>query len=747
MKFEVCDSEVETEGFSQTASFSIAASGKAFKGLIDGLYSRKIEACVRELATNAFDAHAAANNDAPFEVNLPSVVNPVFSIRDFGTGMSHELMMVRYTTMFDSTKDGLVAADCEVVAANKQVGMLGLGSKAFFAYTDSCTITVWMEGEVRYYSVYMGEDGIPKISLAGQAASDEPRGVKVEFAVASKDIENFANAAIRVFKGFPLIPKGLRTDVVKKIQADVRHQGEFWKIYDAEFLPGDYKIWARQGCVLYPIDLTLIDDKCTIPERRYSYSVIKYSDEFQPYSEINGVMVIDFPIGTIDFDLSRENLAYNSKTIEGVKQRLAYLIESLDEEFAPLYAKCKNGWDRFQLSHRLGWMGPLFHRTKWFKEYSDILYRLTHHMPSDRDDRYNERLFHADLYFNIDEEEFEEERAKEEDPQIWASQNVAQTAYSRKERGSFSADFHRLVLFESDAAKTLTNRRCYYHMFKHGFMRGLVMARGVQITPALRKSLGNPPIVKVSETELAPKVSYGYGWSGDAPPPFERFKVLEGSYYEGIELDGPEPEQVFLFLNKGKIWNPQRSEKDYALSHTHLKALIPFLKEHMNKELVFINIRSNEFAKTLTKWADYPLLYDILDDVEKLVEKKFTHKIIKHTNNRRFAASDHNNFLTFWKETFGVNVEDEPVKAIEPYSKPVELPFNQGVYPFINAVRTVVEKAEEAGKLIPENPELLPEPWMDVQKVVLRNRNMHEEDRKLFFSVIRERAKEKMQCN
>lgn len=750
MKFEISDSEVETEGFSQTASFSIAASGKAFKGLIDGLYSRKIEAAIRELATNAYDAHVAARNPEPFNIQLPSVVDPVFSIRDYGTGMSHQLMMVRYTTMFDSTKDGLVAEDCEVVGANEQVGMLGLGSKAFFAYTDSCTITVWMDGEVRYYSVYMGDDGIPKISLAGQAASDEPRGVKVEFAVSTKDLENFETSAIRVLKGFPYLPTGLRSDIVAKVEGTPYQTGAFWNIYEKGYLPGDNTLWARQGCVLYPVNLELVDDKCVVPEKSRYNAKTTFSPEFAPFNDVNGVMVMDFPIGTIEFDLSRENLAYTSKTIAGVKARLAYMVESMDAEFAPLYSGCKNGWERFQLSAKLGWMGSLFYRTKWYQEYVNIAAFIHQSMPGDNNDRtWKPGLFHADLLFKMSEEEFDACRQLEEDPQHWANGNTAQTVYTRKERGSFSQDFHRLVLFESDASKTLTNRRCYYHMFKHGYLRGFIFRRDVQITPAIRKALGNPKIVKVSETEVAPKVASAFGWSGDAPPPFERFKIEVDGYYEGIDMDdGPDPDYVYLFMNRGKIWNPNRGDGDIDLSYSTLKNIEPFLKKQFGKELVYINIRSNEFTKAVERWAEYPLLYDLLPKMENLIEKKYKPAIIRHTNNRRFMASKHRQFIDAWRATFGLQVIDEPIKALMKYWKLVELPFEARYAPFSNVVNRIIQQAETEGKLLPEEDlALLPAPWLGVQDVVLRNSRMHEEDKKMFFSILREQAQKEMQCN
>ena len=61
MRYQSNHAEVVAEGFGQSAIFSIAGSGKAFKGLLDGAYSRKIEAAIRESATNALDSHRAAS--------------------------------------------------------------------------------------------------------------------------------------------------------------------------------------------------------------------------------------------------------------------------------------------------------------------------------------------------------------------------------------------------------------------------------------------------------------------------------------------------------------------------------------------------------------------------------------------------------------------------------------------------------------------------------------------------------------
>lgn len=88
----------------EKAYFTIAANGKAFRTLIDGLYSNKIRAVIRELCSNAADSHIDAGQIKPFKVSIPTSLDPVFRVRDFGTALRHDQVMHLYTTIFQSTK-------------------------------------------------------------------------------------------------------------------------------------------------------------------------------------------------------------------------------------------------------------------------------------------------------------------------------------------------------------------------------------------------------------------------------------------------------------------------------------------------------------------------------------------------------------------------------------------------------------------------------------------------------------------
>ena len=70
----------------QATAFGIENNAKAFILLSDKLYTNKPYAIVRELSTNCLDAHKLNGQTRPFEVKVPTRLDPRFVIRDFGPG-------------------------------------------------------------------------------------------------------------------------------------------------------------------------------------------------------------------------------------------------------------------------------------------------------------------------------------------------------------------------------------------------------------------------------------------------------------------------------------------------------------------------------------------------------------------------------------------------------------------------------------------------------------------------------------
>ena len=302
----------------QIGEFRIRNSAKAFNILSSGLYANKIRAIVRELSCNAVDSHTAAGKaDTPFDVHLPNQLEPHFSIRDYGTGLSHEQVTNIYTTYFESTKTD----------SNAFIGALGLGSKSPFSYTDNFTVTAIQNGKKGIYTAFINEHGVPSIALMMTEDTDEPAGVEVKFAVSDRyDFDKFRQEARNVYKYFSLRP-------VISGNADFKFEDAEYESKD--IIPGihSYKnsrnSVAIMGNIAYPIDIPRADTSL---------------------GELTKLLIcgleIHFGIGELDFQASREGLSYIPSTVEAIKNKLAALNTALSKVLASEAGAVTNLWDR-----------------------------------------------------------------------------------------------------------------------------------------------------------------------------------------------------------------------------------------------------------------------------------------------------------------------------------------------------------------------------------------------------------------
>lgn len=300
-----------TFGTQETAQFKIAPNGKAFRVLIDSIYANKIRAIIRELCTNAYDAHVEAGcADRPFDLALPTLFYPEFRVRDYGVSMSHEDIMGLYSTIFESTKD----------QDNVAVGKFGLGSKTPFAYTDTFTVTAFKDGVKRLYTAYLRPDGVPEITLMLTENTAEERGLEVSFPVDSDDTAYFALEACELMEGFEVKPNDVNnTGAWEKLLSEDNApilEGKRWKIRNGNRNLLYKGLTVRQGCVLYPVDASSISG---LSERAANLC--------------RADIVIDVPMGEVEVTASRDALSYDEYTQANLRARIEHVT---NEVFAAL---------------------------------------------------------------------------------------------------------------------------------------------------------------------------------------------------------------------------------------------------------------------------------------------------------------------------------------------------------------------------------------------------------------------------
>lgn len=344
-------------------TFQIKTSAKAFDILSSGLYSDKIRAVIRELLSNAVDSHIQAGKaDVAVDMHLPNSLEPYFSVKDYGVGLSDEQIQGElvpyldadgnqvlsqpvldeisgevldpgghpvfrregglYTTYFDSSK-----AD-----SNAYIGALGLGSKSPFCYVPSFSVISVFEGVQRVYSCFVSESGLPSITMMDESPTepDVCNGVEVQFPVKSSDFWTFREKAAIVLEFFP----NVKTNISITPRAiTYTLNGDRWKMRSNSHksIDGHTGMRAIQGPVAYPV---ILDQNILTPEQQQILTL---------------PLDLFFEIGEVEVAASREALQYRRATIEALKTRLDLVLESFVTSVKDRIELCKNPWEARQI--------------------------------------------------------------------------------------------------------------------------------------------------------------------------------------------------------------------------------------------------------------------------------------------------------------------------------------------------------------------------------------------------------------
>jgi hypothetical protein len=277
-------------GRKETTVAQIQASAKAFEILSSGLYSDAEFAIVREIAANAWDSHkAAGREDRPFLIQMPNHLDPRFLVRDFGTGMSHEFMMTRVNTYFDSTKND----------SNDEIGGFGLGIKSVFSYTSSFMIATYMDGVRRVYVYQIGEVGLPEISLMAETPTDEENGVEVSIPVREADYIKFRNAVMKTFAFYAVKPIIAGSDIsLPEFEKSI--EGSNWFICKSQETFGR-ELYVEMGGIAYPVERAAHD--------------LNYFGRGQ-------TLFLRATIGQIDITPNREQIKSTERTLKFIKDTI-----------------------------------------------------------------------------------------------------------------------------------------------------------------------------------------------------------------------------------------------------------------------------------------------------------------------------------------------------------------------------------------------------------------------------------------
>lgn len=319
MKFVETRDDVHVAGAQTVEAFTIKASAKAFQILSANLYSNPVGSMIRELSTNAYDAHImVGKKDEPFVITLPNSLEPTFKIRDFGPGLSEQSVFSIYTTFFESTK----------TESNDMVGCLGLGSKSPFGVADSFTITSYHGGTKTIYSAFLNDARIPSIAKFASFPSDEENGLEIEVAVNEDNFRTFnkeVNNQLKYFKVKPII-RG-NSDFAWHPNEEYLYEGTGWKM-----VAGGNGPRVVQGQIQYPIntrDMGKIYDNASLAVQEL----------------LNRSVLFEVAIGDVNIAPSREALSYDDRTSRNIVASAEKILLELPVQIRKAIEACETEYD------------------------------------------------------------------------------------------------------------------------------------------------------------------------------------------------------------------------------------------------------------------------------------------------------------------------------------------------------------------------------------------------------------------
>ena len=298
---------VTSSGVAAAGVFGVSEKDQAhiLQILRDRLYTNKILAVLREYGSNAWDEHRDAGiPDRPIKVALPTKLSPTLVIRDYGRGLSQEDIFNVYVKYGASTK-----RDSDVA-----VGMLGIGAKSAFAYSDNFSITSFHAGVKSIYVAVLDASDVGVCNKLHEEPCGDESGIEIKIQVSPKDIFQFHREAASLYPFFSPQPKINLS--LPKIKMQSNSAG-FLVTQQVDGLPQ----WvAVMGCVPYRINFDSVRDELV----KRGLSGFK--------DRANGGLLFD--IGDVDVSANREELEYTDDTKAGIIERLEDLRAEVIRDIA-----------------------------------------------------------------------------------------------------------------------------------------------------------------------------------------------------------------------------------------------------------------------------------------------------------------------------------------------------------------------------------------------------------------------------
>lgn len=352
MKLDIKTGSVQSNAaFDSTTkmTFDEASTSLIIRSLTN-MYSEPYLAVLREYVSNAYDSHVlAGQTEKPIQVTRPTALNFNLTIRDYGVGMSRTELVEVYSKYGASTKRD----------SNEFIGAFGLGSKSALALVSQFTVISIKDGKKNTVIVAKNEEEAGELHFLDEVDTDEENGVTINIPI--PDSSKLRHPDELFFAGFPsgtievdghLIENSL--DNTKMFQV---YENGWWS--ENPINTNQYHNYASLkafiGPVLYNLDLGSVLEE-ELNER--NNDLVKFFYAYQ----VSNSLILNIPNGSVDLTPSREEIIYNTRSVEALRQNLKDFREevlSSVQERANLLTDRKEFFSFLLKNHSIGFAKTL----------------------------------------------------------------------------------------------------------------------------------------------------------------------------------------------------------------------------------------------------------------------------------------------------------------------------------------------------------------------------------------------------
>lgn len=313
-----------------SSKFEIKADAAMFELLSKKLYTNPVRAVIRELVSNAIDANIAAGANEQIIVHLPNALEDSFYVKDFGIGMDENELLSVFTYGGSLKRN-----------SNDQIGGLGVGAKSPFSIVNCFTVESNKNGTKIFASCFIEKDGIPRFKILSKEKSNES-GTKISFNVPEKYFDSFIDESNLIFlfsKEMPVLYNGKSkfldslliksTEEFDKLRFAFQKDGlknadslckEYPDVYEYAFSNilnrfENIDFIVNMGGIPYTLEINQVFSGENVSALKKFFNIKRHD-----------IFVLNFDIGTLDIQASRERLNYTENTIKVVKNKILNII-------------------------------------------------------------------------------------------------------------------------------------------------------------------------------------------------------------------------------------------------------------------------------------------------------------------------------------------------------------------------------------------------------------------------------------